>query len=64
MLQFLHFVNKKIKNLFNEKFLWMLHGQGRFLQKEPLAAGGSRLLHPIHGRGVFQRSNVISNLYL
>ena len=23
---------------------------------------GSRLLHPIHGRGVFQRSNIISNL--
>jgi hypothetical protein len=28
----------------------------------PLAAGGSRLLHPIHGRGVFQRSNIISDL--
>jgi len=23
---------------------------------------GSRLLHPIHGRGVFQRSNISSNL--
>jgi len=23
---------------------------------------GSRLLHPIHGRGAFQRSNIISNL--
>ncbi|MGD2090385.1 MAG: hypothetical protein PVH61_29705 [Candidatus Aminicenantes bacterium] len=28
----------------------------------PLAAGGSRLLHPIHGRGVFQRSKITSNL--
>jgi hypothetical protein len=25
-------------------------------------AEGSRLLHPIHGRGVFQRPNIISNL--
>ena len=32
--------------------LWLIGGPG----------GGSRLLHPIHGRGVFQRSNIISNL--
>jgi hypothetical protein len=24
----------------NKKFLRMFHGQGRFFQKEPLAAGG------------------------
>jgi hypothetical protein len=24
----------------NQEFLRMLHGQGRFFQKEPLAAGG------------------------
>jgi hypothetical protein len=30
--------------------------------KRVLAAGGSMLLHPIQGRGVFQRSNIISNL--
>jgi hypothetical protein len=27
-----------------------------------MAAGASRLLDPIHGRGVFQRSNISSNL--
>jgi hypothetical protein len=27
-------------------------------KKAPLAAGGSRLLRPIHGGGIFQRSNI------
>jgi hypothetical protein len=27
---------------FNKKFLRMFHGQGRFFQKEPLAAGGKK----------------------
>ena len=27
-----------------------------------MPAGASRLLDPIHGRGVFQRSNISSNL--
>jgi hypothetical protein len=31
--------------------LWLIGGPG----------GGSRLLHPIHGRGAFQHSNIISN---
>jgi hypothetical protein len=35
---------------------------GGFFKKSPLAAGGSRLLHPIHGRGILQHSNIISNL--
>jgi hypothetical protein len=48
----------------------MLHG-AVFSKRAPLAAGGIRQnnlwpvpfpLHPIHGRGVFQRSNIISNL--
>jgi len=33
-------------------FVFLIGGSG----------GGSRLLHPIHGRGVFQHSNIISNL--
>jgi hypothetical protein len=40
----------------------IMGGQGESLHSPRRAAGGSGLLHPIHGRGVLQSSDVISNL--
>jgi len=57
--------SKKKGSLYHLKIIKSFCGGSRgavFSKRVPLAAGGSRLLHPIHGRGVLQCSNIISNL--
>jgi len=50
------------ESLLIKSFLGGPDASRAIFQKSPLAAGGSRLLHPIHGRGGFQHSNSVSNL--